>query len=47
MLSTVYVNQTTLNGKLRKNWGSQAGDQPKIWGPCPTQAPFRIATEDH
>ena len=31
-LSTVYVNQMTLNGKLRKTVGGQTGGQPKICG---------------
>jgi len=26
------VNQTNLNGKLRKSWGGQALGQAKIWG---------------
>jgi len=27
-----YVNQTNLNGKLRKKLGGQTGGQTKIWG---------------
>ena len=38
-LSTAYVNQTNLNGKLRKKLGWPKGGQPKIWGPCLTQPP--------
>jgi len=34
-----------LNGKLRKNWGGQTGDQAKIWGGHgPPRPPLRIAT---
>jgi len=39
LLSAVYVYQMNLNGKLRKNWGSQAGGQANIWGAMATQAP--------
>jgi len=40
-----YVNQTNLNGKLRKNWGGQTGGQEKIWGGHgPPSPPLRIAT---
>jgi len=39
-LSAVYVNQTNLNGKLRKKLRCQAGGQAKIWGAWPTQAPI-------
>jgi len=31
-LSAVYVNQTNLNGKLRKRLGGQEGGQENIWG---------------
>jgi len=30
--NTAYVNQTNLNGKLRKKLGCQTGGQAKIWG---------------
>jgi len=44
--NTAYVNQTNLNGKLRKKLGGTNGGQAKIWGGAwPTQAPpLRIAT---
>jgi len=44
-LTTVYVNQTILNGKLRKKLGGQPAGQAKIWG-ChgPPRSPLRIAT---
>ena len=38
-LSTAYVNQTNLNGELRKNWGAKQGANQKFGGPWPTQAP--------
>ena len=30
--NTAYVNQTNLNGKLRKKLGGTNGGQAKIWG---------------
>jgi len=44
MLSAVYVNQTNLNGKLRKKLEGQTGAHQNSGGHGPSRPHLRIAT---